>query len=125
MGPKFITDFDPAHGEMIDVSPLLRRLVCNNPSKFTFHGNRVERIGFPKDRPPFPRASHRGCGAQAWQQHGGHGPINVRMGKRFLQVVDFRERNVGGHAVLAVGYFNAGSENGDISAGSGGRSFCT
>ncbi|MEZ5169035.1 MAG: MBL fold metallo-hydrolase [Acidimicrobiales bacterium] len=44
-GPVFRTDFDPRHGEMVQVSPLLRRLVCNNPSKFTFHGTGTYVIG--------------------------------------------------------------------------------
>jgi len=43
--PLFETDFEPNHGEMVDVSPLLRRLVCKNPSKFTFHGTGTYVIG--------------------------------------------------------------------------------
>jgi len=43
--PLFVTDFEPSHGEMVDVSPLLRRVVCNNPSKFTFHGTGTYVIG--------------------------------------------------------------------------------
>ena len=45
MSPEFNTDFDPRHGEMVDVSPLLRRIVCNNPSKYTFHGTGTYVIG--------------------------------------------------------------------------------
>ena len=45
MPPVFVTDFDPRHGEMVDVSPLLRRIVCDNPSKFTFHGTGTYVIG--------------------------------------------------------------------------------
>ena len=45
MAPRFDTDFAPDHGELIDVSPLLRRIVCNNPSKFTFHGTGTYVIG--------------------------------------------------------------------------------
>ena len=45
MPPEFNTDFDPRHGEMVDVSPLLRRIVCNNPSKYTFHGTGTYVIG--------------------------------------------------------------------------------
>ncbi len=45
MSPRFETDFDPAHGELVDVSPLLRRIVCDNPSKFTFHGTGTYVIG--------------------------------------------------------------------------------
>ena len=45
MPPIFDLDFDPHHGELIDVSALLRRMVCNNPSKFTFHGTGTYVIG--------------------------------------------------------------------------------
>ena len=44
-GPMFIVDFEPHYGEMVDVSPLLRRMVCHNPSKFTFHGTGTYVIG--------------------------------------------------------------------------------
>jgi len=44
-GPQFVIDFEPHYGEMVDVSPLLRRLVCQNPSKFTFHGTGTYVIG--------------------------------------------------------------------------------
>lgn len=44
-GPQFIVDFEPHYGEMLDVSPLLRRIVCRNPSKFTFHGTGTYVIG--------------------------------------------------------------------------------
>ena len=44
-GPMFIVDFEPHYGEMVDVSPLLRRMVCRNPSKFTFHGTGTYVIG--------------------------------------------------------------------------------
>ena len=44
-GPQFVIDFEPRYGEMVDVSPLLRRLVCENPSKFTFHGTGTYVIG--------------------------------------------------------------------------------
>ena len=45
MGPQFVTDFEPRHGDLIEVSPLLRRIVCNNPSKYTFHGTGTYVIG--------------------------------------------------------------------------------
>lgn len=45
MPPEFNTDFDPRHGELVEVSPLLRRIVCNNPSKYTFHGTGTYVIG--------------------------------------------------------------------------------
>lgn len=43
--PQFVFEFEPMYGEMVDVSPLLRRLVCKNPSKFTFHGTGTYVIG--------------------------------------------------------------------------------
>lgn len=45
MTPVFDTDFDPRYGELVEVSPLLRRIVCNNPSKFSFHGSGTYVIG--------------------------------------------------------------------------------
>lgn len=45
MSPRFDLDFEPRHGELVDVSPLLRRIVCDNPSKFTFHGTGTYVIG--------------------------------------------------------------------------------
>jgi glyoxylase-like metal-dependent hydrolase (beta-lactamase superfamily II) len=45
MPPLFDTAFEPHHGELVDVSPLLRRIVCDNPSKFTFHGTGTYVIG--------------------------------------------------------------------------------
>ena len=45
MPPRFDLEFDPRHGELVDVSPLLRRMVCDNPSKFTFHGTGTYVIG--------------------------------------------------------------------------------
>ena len=44
-GPQFVVDFEPQYGEMVEVSPLLRRLLCRNPSKFTFHGTGTYVIG--------------------------------------------------------------------------------
>jgi len=45
MSPEFNTEFDPRYGELIEVSPMLRRIVCNNPSKYTFHGTGTYVIG--------------------------------------------------------------------------------
>jgi len=42
---RFDTDFDPHHGVMTEVSPLVRRLVCDNPSKYTFHGTGTYVVG--------------------------------------------------------------------------------
>lgn len=44
-GPQFVFDFEPAYGEMVPVSGQLRRLVCNNPSSFTFHGTGTYVVG--------------------------------------------------------------------------------
>jgi len=44
-GPVFNVEFDPLYGQAVEVSPLLRRVVCNNPSKFTFHGTGTYVIG--------------------------------------------------------------------------------
>ncbi|NNE23594.1 MAG: MBL fold metallo-hydrolase [Rhizobiales bacterium] len=35
---SFDRDFEPAYGKAVQVSPLVRRLTCNNPSAFTFTG---------------------------------------------------------------------------------------
>ncbi len=45
VGPKFNVEFDPRYGELVDVSAMLRRIVCKNPSKFTFHGTGTYVIG--------------------------------------------------------------------------------
>lgn len=45
MGLSFNTDFEPHYGELVEVSPLLRRIVCNNPSLFTLHGTSTYVIG--------------------------------------------------------------------------------
>ncbi len=44
-GPVFNTDFEPRYGDTVEVSPLLRRVVCNNPSKFTYYGTGTYVIG--------------------------------------------------------------------------------
>ncbi len=45
MSIQFDRDFEPCYGEMVAVSPLLRRIVCNNPSIFTFAGTGTYVIG--------------------------------------------------------------------------------
>ncbi len=45
MAPTFDTQFDPRYGELVEVSPLLRRMVARNPSKYTFHGTGTYVIG--------------------------------------------------------------------------------
>ena len=44
-GPQFNAEFDPRYGELVDISPMLRRIVCKNPSMFTFHGTGTYVIG--------------------------------------------------------------------------------
>lgn len=46
--PKFKTDFDPRHGEAVDMVPGLQRLVCGNASPFTFHGTNTYLLGEEK-----------------------------------------------------------------------------
>jgi glyoxylase-like metal-dependent hydrolase (beta-lactamase superfamily II) len=43
--PEFKTEFDPRHGECIEMVPGLARVVCNNPSPFTFHGTNSYLLG--------------------------------------------------------------------------------
>jgi glyoxylase-like metal-dependent hydrolase (beta-lactamase superfamily II) len=38
-------DFDPRYGECIEVAPLVRRVVANNPNPFTFTGSGVYLVG--------------------------------------------------------------------------------
>ncbi len=45
MAIDFNSEFDPRHGEMVEVSPLLRRIVCANESKYTFRGTGTYVIG--------------------------------------------------------------------------------
>lgn len=45
MAVPFNTEFDPRHGELTEVSPLLRRIVCTNESKFTFRGTGTYVVG--------------------------------------------------------------------------------
>lgn len=46
--PKFKTDFDPRHGEAVDMVPGLQRIVCGNASPFTFHGTNTYLLGEEK-----------------------------------------------------------------------------
>ena len=84
-GPMFIVDFEPHYGEMVDVSPLLRRMVCRNPSKFTFHGTSTYVIGrgdvavvdpgqlqFPTDK------SRRNCASYFFRAVSNHHTTSVR-----------------------------------------------
>ena len=41
----FVRDFDPAYGDRIEVSPLVRRVVARNPGPFTFTGTGTYIVG--------------------------------------------------------------------------------
>ncbi|MDD9910789.1 MAG: MBL fold metallo-hydrolase [Ahrensia sp.] len=43
--PQFRTQFEPRHGEPVELVPGLSRVVCNNPSAFTFHGTNSYILG--------------------------------------------------------------------------------
>ncbi len=45
MAIPFVRDIDPAYGQSIEVSPLIRRVTANNPGPFTFLGTGVYIIG--------------------------------------------------------------------------------
>jgi glyoxylase-like metal-dependent hydrolase (beta-lactamase superfamily II) len=42
---KFDTNFEPPFGKAVKLSPLLRRITCNNPSPFTFKGTNTFIVG--------------------------------------------------------------------------------
>ncbi len=41
----YVTLDDPRYGEPVQVAPLIRRVICRNPSKFTYHGTGTYIIG--------------------------------------------------------------------------------
>ena len=41
----FVTLPDPRYGEVVQVSPLIRRVIAENPSKFTYHGTGTYIVG--------------------------------------------------------------------------------
>lgn len=41
----FVREFDPAYGACVEVSPLIRRVVANNPGPFTFTGTGTYIVG--------------------------------------------------------------------------------
>ncbi len=44
-GPAFNRDFKPEYGEVVELSPLVRRVVAKNPNPFTFTGTGVYLVG--------------------------------------------------------------------------------
>mgnify|MGYP001298715498 FL=1 len=45
MAPQFRTEETPPYGEVEQLSPLVRRVVANNPSMFTYHGSGTFIVG--------------------------------------------------------------------------------
>lgn len=41
----YVTLDDPRHGEVVEVAPLVRRVIARNPSKFTYHGTGTYIVG--------------------------------------------------------------------------------
>ncbi len=41
----YLTDFEPRYGDVVEVSPMVRRVVCNNPGRFTFTGTGTYIVG--------------------------------------------------------------------------------
>lgn len=41
----FVTLDDPRYGEVVEVAPLVRRVIARNPSKFTYHGTGTYLVG--------------------------------------------------------------------------------
>lgn len=44
-GPSFVTQLDPRYGEAVQVAPGIRRVVADNPSKFTYLGTGTYIVG--------------------------------------------------------------------------------
>lgn len=45
MSIPFVTLADPRYGEVVQVAPLVRRVIADNPSKFTYHGTGTYIVG--------------------------------------------------------------------------------
>ena len=41
----FLTDFEPEYSRAVPVTPLVRRVVCDNPGRFTFAGTGTYIVG--------------------------------------------------------------------------------
>ena len=47
MPPAFLTEPTPPYGRVEQVSPMVGRLVADNPSRFTYHGTGTYLVGRP------------------------------------------------------------------------------
>ena len=47
MAPTFLTEESPTYGVVQSVSPMVKRIIAKNPSKFTYHGTGTYIIGDP------------------------------------------------------------------------------
>lgn len=45
MAIPYVTDIDPAYGQVVQLTPMIRRVVCNNPGRFTFTGTGTYIVG--------------------------------------------------------------------------------
>ena len=45
MGIPYVTDIDPRYGTAVEVTPTIRRVVANNPGRFTFTGTGTYIVG--------------------------------------------------------------------------------
>ena len=45
MAIPFVKEFEPHYGELVAVTPLISRVVANNPGPFTFKGTGVYIVG--------------------------------------------------------------------------------
>ena len=61
----FVTLDDPRYGEAVQVAPLVRRVIANNPSKFTYHGTGTYIVGARRRRRHRSRARARRASRRA------------------------------------------------------------
>jgi glyoxylase-like metal-dependent hydrolase (beta-lactamase superfamily II) len=45
MGIPYVTDIDPAYGRAVELSPMVRRIVADNPGRFTYTGTGTYIVG--------------------------------------------------------------------------------